>query len=132
MSTFGGPHDTGMTASEGLALFDTPDLHDPRHRDLFLPAQPPGTSGLGRRLNPEQCYLACRWDYRVTSRSFLRNTVALVQSVRTGRVVEARPADWGPNAHTGRVADLSPGLAAALELKTDDHVVVTIREGDVP
>ncbi len=127
MSIFGGPHDTGMTPSEGLALFDPADLHDPRHRDLFLPSPSPGTSGLARRLNPQQHYLACRWDYKVTSRSFLRDTVALVQSVRTGRVQEARPVDWGPNAHTGRVADLSPGLAAALELETDDHVIVTIR-----
>jgi N-acetylmuramoyl-L-alanine amidase len=127
MSTFGGPHDTGMSPSEGLALFDREDLQDPRHKDLFLPAQPPGTSGLGRRLNPDKFYLACRWNYHVTSRSFLRNTVALVQSVRTGRVEQARPADWGPNVSTGRVADLSPGLAAALELDTDDDVIVTIR-----
>jgi hypothetical protein len=126
MSTFGGPHDTGMSPSEGLALFDRPDLQDPRHKKLFLPFQPPGTTGLGRRLNPDEFYLACRWDYSVTSRSFLRNTVAQVQSVRTGQVKQARPADWGPNPRTGRIADLSPGLAAALELDTDDEVIVTI------
>lgn len=126
MSTFGGPHDTGMSPSEGLALFDRPDLLDPRHKDLFLPAQPPGTTGLGRRLNPDKFYLACRWDYHVTSRSFLRNTTAQVQSVRTGKNERARPADWGPNPRTGRIADLSPGLAAALELDTDDEVIVTI------
>jgi hypothetical protein len=130
MSTFGGPHDFGMSPSEGLALFEREDLQDPRHRDLFLPAQPPGTTGLGRRLNPDESYLACRWDYHVTSRSFLRNTVALVQNVRTGRVERARPADWGPNAATGRIADLSPGLAAWLELETNDSVLVTIRAVD--
>lgn len=127
MSTFGGPRDTGMSPSEGLALFGSDDLQDPRHRDLFLPAQPPGTSGLGRRLNPDKYYLACRWNYNVTSRSFLRNTVATVQSVRTGRVEQARPVDWGPNVSTGRVADLSPGLAAVLGLNTEDVVIVTIR-----
>ncbi|HEV2839758.1 MAG TPA: peptidoglycan recognition family protein [Chthoniobacterales bacterium] len=116
-----------MSPSEGLALFDRPDLVDPRHRDLFLPAQPPGTTGLGRRLNPDKFYLACRWDYHVTSRSFLRNTVAQVQSVSSGVVKQARPADWGPNPRTGRVADLSPGLAAALGLDTDDEVIITIR-----
>jgi hypothetical protein len=115
-----------MSPSEGLALFDRPDLGDPRHRDLFLPAQPPGTTGLGRRLNPDKFYLACRWDYHVTSRSFLRNTVAQVQNVRTGKVEQARPADWGPNPRTGRVADLSPGLAGALGLDTDDEVIITI------
>lgn len=126
MSTFGGPHDTGMSPSEGLALFERQDLQDPRHRDLFLPAQPPGTTGLGRRLNPDKFYLACRWDYHVTSRSFLRNTVAQVQNARTGKREQARPADWGPNPRTGRVADLSPGLAAALGLDTDEEVIVTI------
>lgn len=126
MSTFGGPHDFGMSPSEGLALFDRPDLQDPRHKDLFLPAQPPGTTGLGRRLNPDKFYLACRWDYHLTSRSFLRNTTVTVQSVRTGQSQQARPADWGPHPRTGRVADLSPGLAGALGLDTDDEVIVTI------
>jgi hypothetical protein len=130
MSTFGGPNDNGVSPSEGLALFEREDLRNPRHRVLFLPSQPPGTTGLARRLNPDKFYLACRWDYNVTSRALLRNTVALVQSVRTGRVEQARPADWGPDADTGRVADLSPGLAAVLELETDDDVIVTIRGND--
>jgi hypothetical protein len=128
MSTFGGPHDFGMSPSEGLALFEPNDLDDPRHRDLFLAAQPPGTTGLGRRLNPDKFYLACRWDYKVTSRSFLRNTTAEVISVKDNTLsVAARPCDWGPHADTGRIADLSPGLAAALRLNTDDEVVVIIR-----
>src|SRR4029453_4751946 len=54
MSTFGGPHDLGMSPDEGLALFSNADLKDPRYSYLFLPAPPPGTSGLGRRLNPAQ------------------------------------------------------------------------------
>jgi uncharacterized protein (TIGR02594 family) len=37
-----------------------------------------------------------------------------------------RPVDWGPNANTGRVIDVSPGVMAALGLKTDDTVTVTI------
>ena len=39
---------------------------------------------------------------------------------------DARPVDWGPHISTGRVADLSPGLAAALGLRTDDVVRITI------
>ena len=54
MSTFGGPRDRDMGAAEGLALFGPEDLKDPRHKSLFLPSQPPGTSGLGRRLNPDK------------------------------------------------------------------------------
>src|SRR6187455_3829683 len=60
MSTFGGPADTGMSATEGLALFTPADLQDSKYSYLFLPTPPPGTTGLGRRLNPERYYFACR------------------------------------------------------------------------
>jgi len=54
MSAFGGPHGLGMAANEDLALFTKADLQNPKYAYLFLPAPPPGTSGLGRRLNPDQ------------------------------------------------------------------------------
>src|SRR3954469_10194585 len=126
MSTFGGPTDTGMSAAEGVALFTPADLKDPKYSYLFLPAPPPGTTGLGRRLNPEKYYFACRWTYNVTPREFLRRTLARVENPANGRTADARPVDWGPNVSTGRVADLSPGLAKALGLKTDDIVRITI------
>src|SRR5437762_5635956 len=126
MSTFGGPHDLGMAANEDLALFTKADLQDPKYAYLFLPASPPGTSGLGRRLNPDQYYFACRWDYTATPREFLRRALARVENPANGRGVDARPVDWGPHPSTGRVADLSPGLAAALGLNTDDVVTITI------
>jgi hypothetical protein len=129
MSTFGGPHDTGMSPSEGLALFDKSDLSNPKHVGLFLPAPPPGTSGLGRRLNPDEFYIACRWNYSQTSKDFLRNTTALVENPQNGRQGSARPVDFGPNVSTGRVADLSPGLAGFLGLDTDEDVTVTITTG---
>ena len=40
--------------------------------------------------------------------------------------MDAQPVDWGPHISTGRVADLSPGLAKALGLQTDDVVRITI------
>jgi hypothetical protein len=126
MSTFGGPLDFGMQPDEGLALFGKPDLEDPKYTDLFLPAPPPGTSGLGRRLNPNKFYFACRWNYSDTPKEFLRRSLATVENPQNGRKVDARPVDWGPNESTGRVADLSPGLAAALGLNTDDVVRITI------
>jgi N-acetylmuramoyl-L-alanine amidase len=126
MSTFGGPHDLGMGANEDLALFTKADLQDPKYAYLFLPASPPGTSGLGRRLNPDQYYFACRWDYSVTPKEFLRRALARVENPANGRTADARPVDWGPHPSTGRVADLSPGLAAALVLNTDDIVRITI------
>src|SRR5947207_14836153 len=128
MSTFGGPHDLGMSPDEGLALFTKPDLQNPKYAYLFLPAPPPGTSGLGRRLNPDQYYFACRWDYAETPREFLRRALARVENPANGRAVDARPVDWGPHPSTGRVADLSPVLAGALGLNTDDIVSITISE----
>ena len=126
MSTFGGPHDLGMAANEDLALFTKADLQNPKYAYLFLPAPPPGTSGLGRRLNPDQYYFACRWNYAETPREFLRRALARVENPVNGGAVDARPVDWGPHPSTGRVADLSPGLAAALGLDTDDIVRITI------
>ena len=126
MSTFGGPKDTGMSADEGLALFSPTDLQNPKYSYLFLPTQPPGTTGLGRRLNPEQYYFACRWNYSDTPKEFLKRALARVENPSNGRAADARPVDWGPNISTGRVADLSPGLAAALGLQTDDVVRITI------
>jgi len=85
MSTFGGPHDLGMSPDEGLALFSNADLKDPKYSYLFLPAPPPGTSGLGRRLNPDQYYFACRWNYNETPKEFLRRALARVENPANGR-----------------------------------------------
>jgi N-acetylmuramoyl-L-alanine amidase len=122
-SSFGGPDDTGVSASEGLAFFY--EYSDAPH--LFLPKQPSGTTGLARRLNPDIFYVACRWDYDEISKEELRNpsVQAIVRNVRTGKEFRAWPSDWGPHEEqTGRAADLSPGLMAALDLETDDIVEV--------
>src|SRR5579885_3858436 len=100
MSTFGGPLDFGMAPDEGLALFDKSDLTNPSYSYLFLPAPPPGTSGLGRRLNPDRYYFACRWNYADTPREFLRRALARVENPVNGRAAEARPVDWGPHPST--------------------------------
>jgi N-acetylmuramoyl-L-alanine amidase len=120
-SWFGGPNDTGVDPDEGLAfLYEVSDAPE-----LFLPVQPPGTSGLARRLDPDKHYVAVRWDYDVTPKEMLASGVpASVRSIATGRTFLARPADWGPHQDTGRVADVSPGLLAALGIETDDEVEV--------
>ena len=119
-SWFGGPNDTGVTPSEGLAFIYTVDMAP----DLFLPQQPPGTTGLARRLDPNEYYIACRWDYSVTSKNELLDMMTLVRSPKTGKQFMARPADWGPHGDTSRVADISPGLMEALGISTDDEVEV--------
>ena len=93
-SSFGGPDDEGVSPSEELAFIHEMD----QAPHLFLPYQPEGTSGLARRLNPYVHYVACRWDYDVTSREMLTDKVALVRAPATGIALTAFPADWGPNA----------------------------------
>lgn len=124
MSTFGGPDDTGVAADEGLAILEESDLSN--FREFFLPAQPPGTSGMARRLNPETFYIACRWDYDLTPRRFLKTIKVQVANPATGKSAQAQPVDWGPHVRTGRTADLSPGLAHALGLETDQECRVVV------
>lgn len=121
VSWFGGPDDTGVAPDEGLAfIYDT---NDAPH--LFLDEQPPGTSGLARRLDPDVSYIAMRWDYDQTPRDMLLSKMAMVRAPKTGKQELAYPADWGPHVDTGRVADLSPGLMTHLGITTDDEVEVS-------
>jgi hypothetical protein len=118
-SWFGGPNDTGVSPSEGLAFIFK--VEDAPH--LFLPYQPVGTTGLARRLNPSVAYFAARFDYSVTSKQMLLVNKGLVR-VKGGMELIAYPADWGPHENTGRVVDLSPYLMDSLKIKTDDVVEV--------
>lgn len=119
VSHFGGPDDKGVSPSEGLAFI--PSIGTAPH--LFLPYQPEGTSGLARRLNPHIHYIACRWNYDITSPDTLLSHQALVR-VPGGIELTAFPADWGPHPDTGRVADISPGLMEDLGIQTDDEVEI--------
>lgn len=123
-SVFGGPNDTDVSRTEGLALVEPGDLKNPNFAGLFLSTQPAGTTGLARRLDPAQLYIAMRWDYTKTPRPYLRKICVMV-SANGKTITTVRPVDWGPNIDTGRIADLSPAVASALDLNTDD--VVTVR-----
>src|SRR5229473_1937354 len=123
MSIFGGPQDTGVGDDEGLALFSAADI--PNHPELFLPNQPPNTTGLARRLNPDASYIACRWDYAATPKDYLRQHKVKVTANDVTQ--DAQPVDFGPDPSTARAIDLSPALAKALKLKTDDMCSVQIR-----
>jgi uncharacterized protein (TIGR02594 family) len=119
-SWFGGPEDMGVKSDEGLAFITSVN----QAPQLFLPEQPPNTTGLARRLDPDVFYIACRWDYKKTPRDMLLKHKAWVHAPDTGMSLMAYPADWGPNEKTGRIADLSPGLMDALGIETDDEVEV--------
>lgn len=128
-SWFGGPEDTGVSPSEGLAFIYEVDMAP----DLFLDEQPEGTSGLARRLDPEEFFIAMRWDYSEISKTDLLRTICIVRSPDTARAYWARPADWGPNENTGRVCDISRGLMTALGVETDDELeIVVIPPRDEP
>ena len=109
MSVFGGPDDRGVSPSEGLALVPTYAFNP----EVFLDHQPPGTTGLARRLGPSKYYIACRWDYHATTPAWLHLHTIKVSN-RSGMTIDCTPVDWGPNARTGRIADMSPGAAHAL------------------
>jgi N-acetylmuramoyl-L-alanine amidase len=131
-SSFGGPTDMGVLPSEDLAFWESwDDVVADHAEELFLPSQPPGTSGLARRLDGSKFYLATRWNYEVYSKASLASGdhVALVRA-ENGRQALARPSDWGPNEDTGRVCDLSPGLMTELGLTTDDVVTVVYPFGE--
>jgi N-acetylmuramoyl-L-alanine amidase len=120
VSWFGGPLDAGVDPDEGLAFISSVD----QAPHLFLPKQPADTTGLARRLDPGAHYIACRWDYGEHSKTDLLAMKALVRAKKTGIALIASPADWGPHADTGRVADLSSGLMTDLGIETDDEVDV--------
>ena len=126
MSTFGGPDDDGMTPTEDLALIEKQSQADDYPSGFFLSESAAHASGWGRRLNSEKFYIACRWDYSLTPKAFLRTAQVTVQDPTNGRSAQARVVDWGPHERTGRIADLSPGLARFLEIKTDDIVNVIV------
>lgn len=122
VSYFGGPDDMGVAPDEGLAFIYSVDTAP----WLFLDDQPPGTSGLARRLDPNVPYIATRWDYDVHSKEMLASMdhLALVTAPKTGRQMLCWPSDWGPHHSTNRVADISPGLMEYLGIITDDEVIV--------
>ena len=129
MSVFGGPDDKGMAPAEGLGLFSSEqDMINHGLADYLLSEKEAGTPGLGRRLDPNKYYLACRWWETDLKRDFLKNAWAWVENASTGKRLKARPVDSGPAEWTNRVADLSPGLAKALNLKTNSICRVTITD----
>jgi hypothetical protein len=126
-SWFGGPEDDGVSPSEGLAFFYKPE----ECPHLMLPEQPPGSTGMARRLDTDRVfYVACRWPYDAGfPKEMLRNQnlKALVRGNK--REFYAFPADWGPHeAETGRAADLSLALMRALFDSDDatDEIVEVI------
>jgi hypothetical protein len=128
VSHFGGPNDSGVSSSEGLAFLYPDDLEE--YANLFLPFQPEGTTGLARRLNPGTMYCAARWPYDQGGRPDKndlrrRDQYALVRAHKNGRACLVAPTDWGPHAtETDKAIDLSPGAMLALDLESGDEATL--------
>jgi len=122
VSWFGGPDDDGVAPDEGLAFFYEYD----QAPQILLDEQPPGTTGLARRLDPNSPYVAIRWDYDVTPKTMLQNPRLMAKITNSsGDSIYAWPGDWGPHEEkTGRAADVSPSIMDRLQLQTDDTVTV--------
>lgn len=126
-STFGGVKDAGMVNDEGLALYEhseadlRPDLFLTRSHNLQM---------VQFRLMIDRPYIALCFD-----KVLAKNNRKLVQSMRfkvtnpgNGKSEVAELVDYGPGWQTGRIADLSPGLAARIGLDTDNLVEVELIE----
>lgn len=121
MSVFGGISDSGMTKSEGLSIYEhheadlRPDLFTPRSSDLSL--------GTSQRMKPETFYFAYRFPLNPRpDRKALQGTQWLFRNPQNGRMATAWLIDFGPHERTDRVFDLSPGLANALQVATDQQI----------
>lgn len=130
VSWFGGPHDNGISETEGLALIQPEDLGDWWFRRIFL-ANYDYTKGLARNLEPNAYYIAMRWGYALGGdilpgwdKKKIRQAIFKISA--NGKFVYAQAADWGPNSHTERLADLSPAILQLLGLATDDEAKIEV------
>lgn len=124
MSTFGGPDDTGVKPSEGLALIEPEDLKEWWYRRIFLEEQPAGTTGLARRLDPDAFYIAMRWDAQQITPDTAARALFKLTNPKNQKYCFAQGADYGPAERVKRLCDMSPGAADYLGLDTDQIVRV--------
>lgn len=138
---WGGPNDQHGKGGD-LALLSPNDVTSDVFKPYFLPTQPPGTTGMITRLNPETFYANARWDYSITPRSVLRRTKVRIRKLTAdGKAseifVDAQAVDWGPPAFTGFACDVSPAVIKTLNLSATDKVELEVllleaRQGNEP
>jgi hypothetical protein len=116
VSWFGGPTDTGVSATETGAV--TGEVLRRLHNPMS-----PTASDLASR-PADFYYVAMRWKYAPRGVSWLRSARMLVINPATGARVVVRPVDWGPHTRTGRIVDLSPQALRDLGLETDDTAIM--------
>lgn len=119
ISTFGGPDDSGMTHTEGLAIYEhheadlRPDLFRRRATDL--------TEGSSKRLKITALYFAYRFP-KAHNRKGLQQSIFWFVNNKNGLTIPMSLVDFGPHERTGRVFDISPYAAELLRVKTDEEL----------
>lgn len=132
LSTFGGPDDKGMAggAADRDGKVDTGlTLYEPAEADradaLFMPGLP--SVLVWKRLRIHANYIALPFMDSAAVQPFRRQLqMADFKVSANDKVIVARLVDRGPHYTTKRMIDLSPGLAIALGVKTDDVVDVEL------
>lgn len=117
-SSFGGLCDSGMKHNEDLSLYWTQEQCQQRP-DLFY-----NTLGTSKYLRDDAFYIAVRFD--VEMKEELRNSKWKVTNPKNKKFCFCTLTDWGPNANTGRVVDISPKALMELDLDTDDEIDVEL------
>lgn len=117
-SEFGGIDDKGMAGDTGLAFYE-PREADTRP-DLFNRAD--STVPTWKRLKTDSFYIALNIPIGA-DRKWAQESKWMIINPKNDLNAIASLVDRGPGA-PNRVVDLSPGLMQALELETDDFVIV--------
>lgn len=123
-SVFGGKYDDGMKNDTGLSLYEPKEAD--KRADLFDKAtNDEPLQATWKRLRITSYYCAYRFDvHRPRWRN--QETLVRITNPKTLRHVMAHLVDWGPSEDTGRVIDVSPAVASALEIETDDVLDVEV------
>jgi hypothetical protein len=122
VSWFGGPRDTGVTASE------TGAISGERLRGLSTPESPEAAQADPGRYY----YAAMRYDYTPRGKAFWAQAKLVVVNPRSGMGVVVRNVDWGPHTRTRRVIDLSPAALGILGLRTDEEALIGFADRSAP
>lgn len=119
ISTFGGPHDSGMLRTEGLALYEAAEAD--LRPDLFSQRASDPTEGTSKRLKCNALYFAYRFP-KAHNRAGLQKSIFWFKNNKNGLIIPLSLVDFGPHERTKRVFDISPYAAELLRVQTDDEL----------
>lgn len=111
-------NDKGMKDDEGLSLYEHKEAD--LRPDLFYPADQYPGKGTSKRLRHDAFFFSYMFPKGQYARRKLQLSPWVLKNPKTGKCVVAHLVDRGPAEWTGRVFDVSPRVAEALGMKTDE------------